>query len=64
MPKEFVMNVCNLNEKIVKGDFNVEQVTEEMGEQAKVKKILVWNTLKKQMTYLILETLTRTIRTC
>lgn len=58
------MNVCNLNEKIVKGDFNVEQVTEEMGEQAKVKKILVWNTLKKQMTYLILETLTRTIRTC
>lgn len=58
------MNVCNLNEKIVKGDFNVEQVTEEMGEQAKVKKILVWNTLQKQMTYLILETLTRTIRTC
>ena len=31
------MNVFNLNEEIVKSDFNAEQVIEEMNKQAKVK---------------------------
>ena len=37
LPKECVMNVFNLNEEIVKSDFNAEQVIEEVDKQAKVK---------------------------
>lgn len=37
LPKECVMNVFNVNEEIVKSDFNAEQVIEEMDKQAKVK---------------------------